>query len=204
MYVNLGIGIPTICANFIPHDMEVYIHSENGLLGMGPYPKPGEEDPDLINAGKETVTVRKGGVFIDSHTAFNLIRGAHLDLSILGGLQVSRYGDLANFMIPGVMAKGIGGAMDLCAGVKRIVVTMTHSNKHGDFKLVNECSLPLTGPRCVSRVITDLAVFDFTKEGPLLVEISRDTNVEEVRSKTQFDFRIVPGQIPIMEDYQPK
>jgi 3-oxoacid CoA-transferase subunit B len=182
--VNLGIGIPTLVANHIPQDQEVWLHSENGLLGMGPFPYEGEEDPKVINAGKQTVTVLPGGSFFDSVMSFSMIRGAHVDLCILGGMEVSEKGDLANWMIPGQKVTGMGGAMDLVSGVKRVVVLMTHQSKKGEAKLVKNCALPLTGMACVHRVITDLGVIDVTPEGFKLVECARDVSIEEIQQKT--------------------
>lgn len=197
-YVNLGIGIPTLVANYVRDDIDVEFQSENGILGMGPFPFEGEEDPDLINAGKQTITALPGASFFDSAMSFGMIRGQHVDLTILGAMEVAQNGDIANWKIPGKMVKGMGGAMDLVSSAENIIVAMMHTNRDGESKLLKECSLPLTGVKCVKKIVSNLAVIEIRDEKFYLLERAPGVSIEEIQKATQGDL-IVEGEIPEMK-----
>jgi 3-oxoacid CoA-transferase subunit B len=197
-YVNLGIGIPTLVANFVRNDINVEFQSENGVLGMGPFPFEGEEDPDVINAGKQTITALPGASFFDSATSFAMIRGQHVDLTILGAMEVAQNGDIANWKIPGKMVKGMGGAMDLVASADNIIVAMMHTNKAGESKLLAKCSLPLTGVNCVKKVVTNLAVLGIENNSFVLLERAAGVSIEDIKAATQGNL-VVKGEVPEME-----
>ena len=194
-YVNLGIGIPTLVANFIPSGIEVEFQSENGVLGMGPFPYDGEEDPDMINAGKQTITTLPGAALFDSATSFAMIRGKHVHLTVLGAMEVSEKGDIANWKIPGKMVKGMGGAMDLVASAENIIVAMMHTNRAGQSKILKKCTLPITGVNCIKKVVTNLAVLEITKEGFRLLERAPGVSVEEIKKATEANL-IIEGEVP--------
>lgn len=197
-YVNLGIGIPTLIANYVPDDLNVVFQSENGILGMGPFPYEGEEDADLINAGKQTITALPGAVIFDSATSFAMIRGQHIQLTVLGAMEVADNGDIANWKIPGKMVKGMGGAMDLVASSERIIVAMMHTNKRGQSKLLKQCSLPLTGVKCVKKVVTNLAVMDITSDGFKLLERAPGVSIEDIKNATEGRL-LIEGEVPEMK-----
>ena len=198
MYVNLGIGIPTLVANYIPKGIDIEFQSENGVLGMGPFPYEGEEDPDMINAGKQTITTMPGAALFDSATSFAMIRGQHVQLTVLGAMEVSENGDIANWKIPGKMVKGMGGAMDLVASAENIIVAMMHTNRAGESKILKKCTLPITGVNCIKKVVTNLAVLEVTKEGLKLLERAPGVSVEEIKNATAAAL-IIEGEIPIMK-----
>ena len=195
-YVNLGIGIPTLVANYISNDIDVVLQSENGLLGMGPFPFEGKEDPDLINAGKQTITTLDGSVFFNSATSFSMIRGEHVDLTVLGAMEVAENGDIANWKIPGKMVKGMGGAMDLVASAKNIIVAMMHTNKAGESKLLSKCTLPITGINCVKKIVTNLAVLDVVENGFMLIERAPGVSVEMIKKATKGTLIVPEREIP--------
>lgn len=197
-YVNLGIGIPTLVANYVRDDISVEFQSENGILGMGPFPYEGEEDPDLINAGKQTITALPGASFFDSAMSFGMIRGQHVDLTILGAMEVAQNGDIANWKIPGKMVKGMGGAMDLVASAENIIVAMMHTNRAGESKLLKRCSLPLTGVKCVKKIVTDLAVLEIKNDQFHLLERAPGVSIEEIKAATEGDL-IIDGDVPEMQ-----
>jgi 3-oxoacid CoA-transferase subunit B len=197
MYINLGIGIPTLVANYIPKGIDIEFQSENGLLGMGPFPFKGEEDPDMINAGKQTITTMPGAALFDSATSFAMIRGRHVQLTVLGAMEVSENGDIANWKIPGKMVKGMGGAMDLVASAENIIVAMMHTNRQGESKILKKCTLPITGVNCIKKVVTNLAVLEVTEKGFKLLERAPGVSVEEIIAATQAEL-IIEGEIPEM------
>ena len=198
MYVNLGIGIPTLVANYIPKGIDIEFQSENGVLGMGPFPFEGDEDPDMINAGKQTITTLPGAVLFDSATSFSMIRGQHIQLTVLGAMEVSENGDIANWKIPGKMVKGMGGAMDLVASAENIIVAMMHTNRAGESKILKKCTLPITGVNCIKKVVTNLAVLEVTKEGFKLLERAPGVSVEEIKNSTEAGL-IIEGEVPEMQ-----